>query len=162
MADDTKNGTLQSNLSLGNNMVKASPVGANIMEATVEVAAAASAGSVYTMFRVPSNARIHGLSEVAFDDLASVGVPTIDFGFAAVEGNITSDPDALNNGIDVATAAGTAKLIADAANYGKQAWTFVNGQATDPGGFFDLTISLVDAAANTGGTITATLVYSID
>lgn len=162
MADDTKNGTIRSNLALGTLQVKASPVGTNTMDSTVEVAAAASAGSVYTMFRVPTNARIHGLSRVSFDDLASTGAPTIDFGFAAVDGNITSDPDALNDGVDVASAAGTANMVKDHANYGKQAWEFVNGQTSDPGGFLDLTISLVDAAANTGGTITATLFYSID
>lgn len=162
MADDSGNATLRSNLTLGTTAVKASPVGTNVMEATVEVAAAASAASEYIFFRIPTNARIHGLSEIAFDDLASAGSPTLDIGLKAVQANITSDVDALNDGIDVATAAGTAKMIKDHANYGKLAWEFVNGQTTDPGGLLDVTITILDAATNTGGTVSATLVYSID
>lgn len=37
--------TLRSNQTLNNNAVKASPVGTNVMEATVEVAAAAASGT---------------------------------------------------------------------------------------------------------------------
>lgn len=152
--------TIRSNLSVGN--VKASTVGTNVVDGTVEVAAAATAGTEYVFMRIPSDARIHGISEIAFDDLASAGAPTLDIGLKAVQGNITSDDDALNNGIDVATAAGTARVIADAANYGKEAWEFVAGQTSDPGGLLDVIITLKDAAANTGGTVTMTLVYSID
>lgn len=162
MADDSGNATLRSNLTLGTTAVKASPVGTNVMEATVEVSAAADAGSEYIFFRIPSDARIHGLSEIAFDDLVTTGSPTLDIGLKAVEGNITSDVDALNDGIDPATAAGTAKMIKDIANYGKEAWEFVNGQTSDPGGLLDVTITILDAAVDDGGTISATLVYSID
>lgn len=152
--------TLRSNMTITKN-VKASPVGCNVLDATVEAAAAAAAGTEYRMFRIPSDARIHGLSEVAFDDLASTGSPTIDFGLKAVDGNITTDDDALNDGVDVATAAGTARLIKDHANYGKMAWELA-GAATDPGGFLDVIITIKDAAVNTGGTISATIFYSVD
>lgn len=155
------NATLRSNLSLGNNAVKASPVGANIMEATVEVAAAATAGTEYVFFRIPTTARIHGLSELAHDDLASTGSPTLDIGFAGVNENVTDDDDALNDGIDVAAAAGTARVIKDAADYGKLAWE-LHGESADPGGFLDVIATIKDAATNTGGTVTMTLVYSID
>lgn len=154
--------TLRSNLTQGNSAVKASVIGTNIVEATTEVAAAAAAGTEYVVCRIPSNARIHGLSEIAFDDLASTGAPTLDIGLKAVNGNVTTDDDGLNDGIDVATAAGTAKVVKDAANYGKEAWEFVSGETADPGGFLDVIITLKDAAANTGGTVTATLAYSID
>lgn len=161
MADDTKNGTIRSVVKLGTNQVRRAS-GTMIVDSTVEAAAAASAATIYTMIRIPSDARILGLSRVAFDDLASTGAPTIDFGFKAVDANITSDADALNDGVDVATAAGTAPLIKDIVNYGKKAWEFVSGVTADPGGFLDLTITILDAAVNTGGTITLSLVYSVD
>lgn len=135
---------------------------ATVLDSTVEVAAAAPAGTEYVMARIPSRARIHGLSRVQFDDLASSGSPTIDCGLKAVNGNITSDDDALNDGVDVAAAAATVNLIKDHANNGKMAWEYVSGQTTDPGGFMDVIITTKDAACNTGGTVTLTLVYSVD
>lgn len=135
---------------------------ATVIDSTVEVAAATAADTRYEMLRIPSRARIHGLSRVRFDDLASTGSPTIDFGLAAVDGNITTDEDALNDGVDVATAAGSAHLIKDHANEGRMAWEFVSGLTADPGGFFDVIITTKDAACNTGGTVTLNLVYSVD
>lgn len=155
------NATLRSVVQLDTLMVKAERA-ATVLDSTVEVAAAAAAGTEYVMARIPTRARIHGLSRVQYDDLASSGSPTIDFGLKAVAANVTTDDDALNDGVDVATAAGTANLIKDHANNGKQAWEYVSGQTTDPGGFLDVIITTKDAACNTGGTITATLVYSVD
>lgn len=112
-------------------------------------------------FRIPTRARIHGISEIAFDDLASTGAPTIDIGLKAVDDNVTTNDAVLNDGIDVATAAGTARVIKDHANYGKRAWE-LHGESADPEGFLDVIVTTKDAAANTGGTVTMTLVYSID
>ena len=114
------------------------------------------------MLRIPSNARILFPSTVAFDDLASSGSPTLDVGLKAVNANITTDVDALNDGINCYTAASTANVVKDIANYGKRAWEYVSGQTTDPGGLLDVIVSLLDADANTGGTITLTLYYSVD
>ncbi len=161
MADDTKNATLRSVTKLGTNQVKAERA-ATVADATVEVAAAANANSVYTFFRIPTRARIHGLSRIQFDDLASTGSPTLDIGFKAVDGNFTTDVDALNDGIDCFTAAGSANMVKDFANNGKRAWEYISGLTADPGGFADLTVTILDAATNTGGTISATLVYSVD
>jgi hypothetical protein len=160
MADDSGNATLRSRSVLGTRqtVVQSRLV---IETSTREVTAAASANSVYVMHRVPSKARIHGLSKVYFDDLASTGSPTIDFGIKAVASNVTTDADALNDGVDVATAAGSASWIKDIANYGKQAWEF-SSATSDPGGLIDLTITILDAATNTGGTITSELVISTD
>lgn len=160
MADDTKDATLRDKIALGGRVTKEAQFGTIVLDSTVEAAAAASAGSVYTMARIPSNARIHGLSRIAFDDLASSGSPTLDIGLKAVDSNVTTDADALNDGIDCASAAGTANVIKDIANNGKRAWEYVNGVTEDPGGFLDVTISVLDAAVNTGGTISLTLVYS--
>lgn len=152
MPDDSKNPVYRGRGAPGTKQV---PTGGRpyVIATTVEVAAGASAGSVYPVIRVPSNMHIMGASTVYFDDLASSGSPTIDFGVKAVDGNITTDADAMNDGVDVATAAGSASLIKDIANYGKKAWEF-SSATDDPGGFIDITVSILDAATNTGGTIT--------
>lgn len=132
--------------------------------ATVEMTAAASDTSTYfgTKFRIPSNARIAGISKLHFDDLATTGSPTLDIGLFAVNGNITDDVDALNDGIDVATAAGSATVVKAIENYGKEAWEFVNGQTTDPKGELEVKVTLDDADCDSGGSITLELYYTID
>jgi len=130
---------------------------------TVEISAAASATSTYFQgkLRIPSIARLSGLGKVHCDDLASSGSPTLDVGLFAVNGNITSDDDALNDGIDAASA-GSVSLIKDISNYGKKAYEFVSGQTSDPQGELDVVLTIKDAATNTGGTVTMELFYTID
>ena len=152
--------TLRSNLGI-NSAVK-TMLGGNVVDSTVEVAAAATAGTEYRMMRLPLSARMHGLSEIRFDDLASSGSPTLDIGFAPVDGNFTKDADALNDGIDCATAAGSARMVKDHANYGKQVWEFISGATAETQGFADLIVTILDAATNTGGTVTTVVAYSID
>jgi hypothetical protein len=160
MADDSKNATTRGRSVLGTRQTVTSSrlVCEN---ATVTVTAAASAATIYVMHRIPSSARIYGISKVYFTDLASTGSPTIDLGIKAVNANVTTDADALNVDIDVATAASNVSWIASVANYGKQLWEFSSATA-DPGGFIDLTITILDAGVNTGGTITSELFYSTD
>jgi hypothetical protein len=160
MAADSQNATILGLQTQGTDQVL-SRLGLNVQTATVEVTAAASANSIYTMFRIPANARIVFPSTLARDDLASTGSPTLDIGLRAVDSNITTDPDALNDGIDAATA-GTSNVVKDIANYGKRAWEYVNGQTTAPGGLLDVIVSLVDADTNTGGTLTMTLYYVME
>lgn len=122
-------------------------------------------GNTMKMIRIPSRARLHGLSRVHWDDLASTGSPTLDIGLAPVDDKanaITADADALNDGLDLATAAGTALMIKDHANYGKQAWEYVSGLASDPGGFLDIYVSFVDANTNATGDVTLEVVYTVD
>lgn len=161
MADDTKNATIQGRGKIGTNqVVECSRIVATT--STVAVAAAASAASVYTMCRIPSNMRIMGNSVIDIDDLASTGSPTLDIGFKAVAGNITTDTTDLNDGITAATA-GTYRVVKDLANYGKQAWEFTSAASTgDPGGFFDVIITILDAATNDGGDLTLTLYGVMD
>jgi hypothetical protein len=161
MAVDSQTATLRSNLTQGNPQVRSSVLGANVVTSTVEVTAAATAGSVYTMLRIPTSARICFPSTLAFDDLASTGSPVLDIGLKAVNANITTDSDCLNDGINCYTAASTANVVKDIANYGKQAWEFTTA-TSDPTGFVDVTVTLRTADANTGGTITLTLVYTLD
>lgn len=133
---------------------------AKLVTTTVEVATGTT-GKTYKFARIPSGARISGLSTLYWDDLATSGTPDLDFGLASVDSNITSDPDALNDGL-AAEATGTSALIKDRANYGKRAWEFVNGQTTDPGGELDIYMTTTTASINQAGTVTLDLAYTLD
>lgn len=130
---------------------------------TIEVAASASATVIDFKLSIPSNARIDASSRLYHDDLATSGSPTLDLGLYAVDGNITSDDDALNDGIAVSavmtssTQLGGVPVVKDFANAGKRAWEFVNGQTTDPGGMLAVKGVIRDAATNATGTVTLDL-----
>lgn len=123
---------------------------------TLELAASASGVTVF-LGRIPSNARILPTGLIYNDDLATSGSPTLDLGLGSVDSNITSDPDAINNGIALSSATTTTTIMADATNAGKQAWEFVNGQTTDPGGQLDVYATVKDAATTATGTVTVEL-----
>lgn len=130
---------------------------------TVEVTAADSVSSTYLLARLPSNARIMGLSTVSWDDLATTGSPALDIGVFNQSGksDITDDPDALTNGLAV-DSAGTGSVIADKANYGIPLWDHVNAQTVDPVAVLDVKATLTDAAVTTGGTVTVEILYTLD
>jgi hypothetical protein len=131
---------------------------------TVETASDDSANSTYLMAVLPSNARIVHTSRVYWDDLASSGSPTLDFGLFPIRtGDFTGDDDALKADADAATVNITGiMLVADPANLGKQLWQFVNGLTADPKCDMYLKITLKDAAVNIAGTITTCIDYTID
>lgn len=121
---------------------------------------ARSANDTMKAIRMPSNARIHGDSLISWDDLASSGSPTLDVGIGPVDSNMTADADALRNGLDI-TSAGTAKLVADHADYGKMLWELA-GLSEDPSGELDIYFSFVDAATNVTGDVTLEVEYTLD
>ena len=123
---------------------------------TIELAASAS-GVTVKLGRIPANARILPTGLIYNDDLATSGSPTLDIGLGSVNSNVTSDPDAINNGIALSSATTTTTVMADAANAGKRAWEFVSGQTTDPGGELDVYVSVKDAATTATGTVTVEL-----
>ena len=132
---------------------------------TIELAPSASGTVVDFNLRIASTDRIDLSSSIFYDDLATSGAPTLDVGLYAVDSNITSDDDCLNDGLTLATAvtwATRAPLIKDAANAGKQAWEYVNGVTSDPGGFFDVKGIVRDAATvtNTGSIVLDMKVYN--
>ena len=132
-----------------------------IHSASVEVTAAASATSTYLIARLPTNARLHPQSMLGFDDLASTGSPTVDIGIFNMSG-VSDDDDAINDGINVASAASNSTpMIKDVADWGLQLWEIM-GETTDPGGLCDIYVTLKDAATNTGGTFSASVVFSVD
>lgn len=131
------------------------------LTATVELAASASATTIAFGY-IPSNARILSLSKLYWDDLATSGLPTLDVGLVAVNSNITSDDDCLNNGLALSSASTGSAVINDVANSGLPAWGHVNGQTSDPGGTFLVQGIVRDAATTATGTVTLDLVYVID
>lgn len=128
---------------------------------TIELAASAS-GTTVLLGRFPSNARISLHSDIYWDDLATSGSPTLDIGVGSVDGNVTSDPDALNDGLNLSSAASNARVVKDIANVGKKLYEYVSGQSTDPGGLLDIYASVKDAATNATGTISAEFLVYLD
>ncbi len=128
---------------------------------TIELAASAS-GVKTLLGRFPSNARIALHSDIYWDDLATSGSPTLDIGVGSVNGNVTSDEDALNDGLNLSSAASNARIVKDVANVGKRLWEFVNGQTTDPGGELDIYATVKDAATTATGTISAEFMVYLD
>lgn len=124
------------------------------------VGAADSATSTYTLGQVPWNARLSGTA--FWDDLASSGSPTLDFGLKSGTRSITADPDALSDGHDAATINHAGRAIVKPANMGKYAWQLA-GESADPGfGTYTVYVSLVDADVNTGGNLAVEVEYTLD
>ena len=133
-----------------------------VMTRTIEVAASASATLIDFQCRIPSSARITGLSRIYWDDLATSGSPTLDLGLYAVNSNVTSDDDALNDGLAlsaVSTAGIGSPVVKDIVSYGLPAWDHVANVTADPGGFLDVKGVVRDAATNAAGTVTLELRY---
>lgn len=129
--------------------------------ATIELAASAS-GATVKVGTIPATARILPTGLIYNDDLATSGLPTLDIGLGSVDSNVTSDPDAINNGLALSAATTTTTILADPANAGKQAWELVAGQTTNPGGELDVYLSVKDAATTATGTVTVEIYGVID
>lgn len=128
---------------------------------TIELAASAS-GITVKLGRIASNARILPTGLIFNDDLATSGSPTLDLGLGSVDTNITTDPDAINNGLVASAATSTTTVMAELANAGKRAWEFVNGQTEDPGGELDVFLTVKDAATTATGTVTVEIYGYLD
>ena len=127
-----------------------------LVSASIELTASAS-GSTVLLGRIPTTARINARGLVYNDDLATSGSPTLDIGLASVGANVTSDPDAIANGIALSTATTTTAVMTDPANAGKMAWELVSGLTADPGGELDVYASVVDAATTATGSLAVQL-----
>lgn len=126
---------------------------------TIEISAAASDTSTYTLGYIPAQARILGISNYSIDDCDTGSTATMDFGLYAVDGNVTSDVDALNDGIVLGTAATRQPLIKSIANYGKKAWEFVSGATSATKGDLLLKGVIDDADVSAGGTLTVEVFF---
>lgn len=134
----------------------------HVRSATMTVGSSDSATSTYTFFKIPSNAIILSNSLFESDDLASTGSPTMDIGVKPVITNsaVTADPDLLNDGIDVATAAVSRKLLKNLTKANQQVWELL-GLSEDPKEELYLYVTLADAAVNVGGKIHVELMYKL-
>lgn len=128
---------------------------------TIELVASSSGATVF-LGRIPSNARILPTGLIYNDDLATSGSPTLDIGLASVDSNVTSDPDAINNGLALSSATTTTTIFADPANAGLPAWDLVAGVTADPGGELDVYASVKDAATTATGTVTVEIYGYLD
>lgn len=129
--------------------------------ATVEVAAGDDDGSVFRLFRLPSNAKV--LSIRILND-AITGGTSYDLGLyrTAKDGGAVVDADAYGSAIDMTSARTTAFFdgayeAADIANIEKEVWQNA-GLTSDPSVQYDvcLTANTVGTAA---GTISAIVTY---
>ena len=131
------------------------------MTATVELPASAAIGYVAKLARLPSNARLHSGCELYWDALATTS-PDLDIGVHSVDSNITSDDDAINDGLDGGAAGAAVKMIKTIDDIGDQLWTHVNGQTSDPGGELDIVVTVTVTALVAGGTFVADIEYTLD
>lgn len=127
---------------------------------TIEVTAAASVSSTYTLAYVPSGARL-GDSRLYWDDMATSGSPTLDIGL--VGPSFTYDDDKLNDGLDLATVNSTTgiKIIKDIANQYKPLW-LIAGLTSDPDEVWTIKGVIRDAAVIAGGTLSGEVNFSED
>lgn len=130
--------------------------------ATVACGAADSDTSTYTLFTgCPSTARLWPGSWINNDDLATGNSPDLDIGIFGESSQITDDDDAIASALAGETA-GEKAMCQDAADWGKQLWEYVNGQTTDPGGFFTIKITIDTADLDQAGDINALLRLKIE
>ncbi len=148
-------------LSTSQTQMTTAPVGGTVISSTVEVNSDDSATSTYLIGRLPSDARIQPQSVVGLDDLASTGSPTLDIGTFNLADGTADDDDAINDGIDAATASNFTAMLKDVADWGQPLWA-IAGASSDPGGFIDVFVTLKDAAVNVGGTLSASIVFTVD
>lgn len=120
--------------------------------ATAEITDTNSIGSTYRMFRVPSNAVMTDLRIYSPD----IGTTTIaDIGLYAADGGAVVDADFFASAVSLKDGAlnGTDVLHESAvfsiANSGKELWDAL-ALTSDPGVFYDVTLTLTAAADATG------------
>lgn len=133
--------------------------GAYAADSTYSVPASTPVGHEIVFCRIPTSARINGVSRLLNDALGTS--VTMSIGLKAVGGNFTTSNTAIAAATAVATA-GSFTIPGDHANAGKMVWELL-GLASDPGGFAD--VIGVTAGATTAASaqdVTLALVYTVD
>lgn len=121
---------------------------------TVEIVNADSVGSTYRMFRVPSNAVMTDLRIYA-PDIGTTTATDIGLYRTAKDGGAAQDADffasavVLNAGAVNGTDVLHESAVFTIANSGKELWDAL-GLTSDPGVFYDVTMTLTGAADATG------------
>jgi hypothetical protein len=119
---------------------------------TAAITSGDNTGSTYRMFRVPSNAVVTDLRIYSPD----IGTTTIaDIGLYAADGGAVADADFFASALSLKDGAlnGTDVLheaaVFTIANSGKELWSAL-ALTSDPGVFYDVTLTLTAAADATG------------
>jgi hypothetical protein len=113
--------------------------------------------STYVFARIPSNSRFSSLSTIFF--ASAVVIAEYDLGLVHVDADQTSSADCLIDGGAVAAGStGGDFPVFDRASTnterGNPAWKLVNPSAErDPGGFYDITLTVKDDTGLIGGDI---------
>lgn len=130
-----------------------------IYQQTIEMSAAATNASTYDFFDIPSDLKIWAI-QWRSDDLATTGSPTIDVGLFHADLASGGDDNALLDGLDVATGALSTITYDPIGVPGQEAWDYVASQTTDPNQMLTVRATLQDAACDSGGTMTLTIIGS--
>tara|TARA_R110000744_G_scaffold66596_4_gene136173 strand:+ start:11576 stop:12076 length:501 start_codon:yes stop_codon:yes gene_type:complete len=128
---------------------------------TVEVTAAASVASTYDLARLPANARIiTNMSLLHWDDLGTT-TSTLTVGLYGVDDATNDDSDIIGTGLNPTSAGSGAVGPIGIANYGKTIWELL-GFSADPGGMFDVRVTVVAGVQSVGGTLALEMAYTVD
>lgn len=154
MAIDTKLGLLRSVVRLDSNQWK-SERALTAQDTLVTAAAAASTGSVYTIVRVPTRARIHGGGTVV-----STGAPAFSIGLKPAGGAVFTQNNTAISPARTLVANTATPIIADITRRGLMVWELL-GLTADPDAAADIVLVLT-ADFTAGGPIATTIHYSVD
>ena len=155
------NATLRSSTAKLDTLQQRTMVGTVVLDATYSVPANTVVGHEIVFARVPTSARITGLTRIYNDALgASV---TLSVGAKAVGGNFTSSTTAISTAFAVATANVIGTLpFTDHVNAGRLLWDLL-GLTADPGGFADICGYTAGATTTASAQdVTMSLAYVID
>lgn len=124
---------------------------------TVGVPVSASASTIDFNLRIPTDCRIDPASRIYYDLLGTTAT-TLDIGFKAVNGNITTSYTAVFDGLPLvaASTANSGMRILSQINGGKKVWELL-GLTSDPGGFVDVVGQIKDAATTATGYVSLDL-----
>ena len=131
-----------------------------VLPTTIELPFPASAGETIDFGRIPSNARLCGVSTYTFQTVSGVGPSTLNIGLVGINNSIPLDDDAINSGIDL-TADSTGRVIANVEDISKRAWEFM-GLSADPGGAFMVVGTIVGNATTIQDTLYLEIYYTLD
>lgn len=123
-----------------------------------------AAADIIVLARVPTNARLLAIY-LANDDLG--GTLTVDVGVYDPDGTIR-DIDEFASGIDFAVADSTLSTnilneaaVGDIDGHGERLWERL-GLASDPGGHFDIALTVLASTTPAAGSIAWTVLFTID
>lgn len=126
---------------------------------SVEVMNGDSIGSVYSLARVPTSARLLPQSQVFWDDLSNTGSPTLSVGLFPVNDNFVAQPTVLSTNAVFTNTAGLLRMYTDPALTGLRVWEIL-GLARDPGGFADIKCTVASAAVAQDGTVSMSVLFT--